>query len=149
MPGSWPPHELPGLTDQNCHVTSPATTRYNCIAWAAESDTRWWWPDAMGIGYWPANIPRLETSAAFVAAYGTLGYTLCFDGSLETGIEKIALYAKGPAGIQEPTHAARQLQNGEWTSKMGTLEDASHDTPGDVEGPMYGSVLCYMSRRRR
>ena len=25
-------------------ITSPTEISYNCIAWAANEDTRWWWP---------------------------------------------------------------------------------------------------------
>lgn len=149
MPGSWPPHELPALTDQNCQMSSPATRRYNCIAWAAGNTARKWWPDPMGIGYWPPGVARTETTEAFLRAYGTLGYVLCFDGVLEAGVEKIALYATGPAGAETPTHAALQLETGEWTSKLGDFEDVTHAVPANAEGPRYGRVMCYLARPRR
>lgn len=82
-------------------------------------------------------------------AYGTLGYALCLDGSLEAGTEKIALYGRGPVGNEVPTHAAQQLPNGEWTSKLGPFEDVAHQSPVNVEGPVYGRVICYLSRPRR
>lgn len=127
---------------------SRASKRYNCIAWAAGNDTRWWWPDAMGVGYWPPNVPRADTFAQFVRLYSGFGYTLCFDGALERGFEKVALYGKGPKGSEIPTHAALQLENGEWTSKLGPFEDIKHTTPGDVEGPTYGRVVCFLRRPR-
>ena len=148
MPGSWPQHELPHLTDQNCQIQSRATRRYNCIAWAAANNTRQWWPDPMGIGYWPPNVTRADTTEAFLSAYKALGYTLCFDGTLEAGIEKIALYGNGPAGQEIPTHAALQLEGGAWTSKLGDFEDIIHTTPADAEGPIYGRVICYLARPR-
>jgi hypothetical protein len=83
-----------------------------------------------------------------MAAYETLGYTLCFDGALQDGIEKIALYGKGAVGSEVPTHAALQLESGKWTSKLGPFEDVHHDTPDDAMGPVYGRVLCFMSRPR-
>ena len=148
MPGSWPQHEFPNLTDQNCDVTGPRTRRYNCIAWAAGNSTRKWWPDPMGVGYWPAGVNRADTTEAFLRAYGSLGYVLCFDGTLETGLEKIALCGKGPAGSEVPTHAALQLETGEWTSKLGDFEDITHATTHDVESHLYGRVICYLARRR-
>ena len=148
MLGSWSQPELRHLTDQNCEITSPASRRYNCIAWAAKDVVRWWWPDAMNIGYWPTNAPRNVTIAAFLRAYGTLGFSLCFDGVLEEGIEKIALYGKGPAGAEIPTHASLQRENGEWTSKIGPFEDIKHATPQLVNGPTYGTVICYLARPR-
>src|ERR1035438_162844 len=129
MPGSWPSHELPYLTADNCEVTSAQSRRYNCIAWAAGNDLRNWWPDPRGIGYWPLGIPRQVTIDAFMRAYGTLGYTLCFDESLEEGLEKIAIYGTTALdGSVIPTHAALQLQSGKWTSKLGPFEDINHDT---------------------
>ena len=80
--------------------------------------------------------------------YATLGYTLYFDGTLEPGIEKIALYGKGPHGSELPTHAALQLETGKWTSKLGVFEDIQHDTSADVHGPTYGRVICYLGRPR-
>ena len=149
MLGNWPPHELPNLTANNCDVKSPATKRYNCLAWAAGEDFRNWWPDPMGIGYWPPGIVRAVTTQAFLLAYGTLGFTLCFDGTLEAGVEKLAIYGKGQTGAEEPTHAAVQLETGHWTSKIGRFEDITHTTPNAVGGPVYGAVICYLARPRR
>ena len=86
---------------------------------------------------------------AFLRAYGTLGFTLCFDGTFGAGIEKIALYGKGSPGAEIPTHAALQLENGEWTSKIGPFEDINHATANAVDGPVYGRVICYLARPRR
>lgn len=54
----------------------------------------------------------------------------------EIGFEKIALYAKDG----EPTHAARLLNNGLWTSKLGASIDISHQL-SDLDGPVYGTVI--------
>jgi hypothetical protein len=80
--------------------------------------------------------------SAFVAAFGALGYEPCADGALEDGFEKIALY-RSPSGIQ---HAARQLNTGRWTSKLGGLEDIEHDSPAELEGAEYGRVAQYLRR---
>jgi hypothetical protein len=149
MPGSWPQQELPNLTTQNCEIKSPATRKYNCIAWAAGENFRNWWPDPFGIGYWPPSIERSVTVDAFMRAYGTLGFTLCFDGNLEQWIEKIALFGKGQPGAETPTHAALQLDSGKWTSKLGPFEDINHTPVDAVGGPVYGRVICYMGRHRR
>jgi hypothetical protein len=129
-------------------ITSEATNQYNCIAWAARDVLNNWWPDEMDVGYWPARVPREETIGAFVRAYETLGYKLCMDGSLQEGQEKIAIFGIEREGSQTPTHAARQLESGEWSSKLGSNEDISHKEVGDVRGPLYGRVICYMSRPR-
>lgn len=81
-------------------------------------------------------------------AFGTLGYEECEDGSFEAGYEKVALYAREkPDGSLWPTHAARQLPNQRWTSKLGKLEDIIHDKPEVLSGPLYGEPVNYMRRR--
>jgi hypothetical protein len=109
---SWSPEDLPGLTENNCVCTSPYKRRYNCFAWAAGDDGNWWCP----LAYWPEGVPREDTLEAFVAAFETRGYAECADSSLEDGYEKVALYAVREAGVDVPTHAARQLVDGRWTS---------------------------------
>lgn len=96
----------------------------------------------MGIGYWPEGLPREETLSAFVTAFEKLGYQVCDDGRLESGYEKVALYAKEG----KPTHAARQLQSGYWTSKLGRLEDIEHEDEEGVSGPVYGEPILFMKR---
>src|ERR1035437_7841405 len=103
MLGTWPQDELPNLTADNCVVKSDPTNRYNCIAWAAGENFRNWWPDPWGIGYWPPGVVREVTVSAFMLAYGIIGFTLCFDGSLEPGVQKLALYGLGQVGAEEPT----------------------------------------------
>lgn len=122
-------------------IRSPATSGYNCIAWAAGDADRWWWPDPDY--YWPEQASREPTLDAFVAAFRPLGYEVCEDASLEAGYEKIALYATESG---EPTHATRQLPSGGWTSKLGKSKDIEHETPGSVEGSVYGRVCIIMKR---
>jgi hypothetical protein len=147
MPGSWPPAALPNLNDQNCIERSRATTKYNCFAWAAWEDTRWWEPDPFNINYWPPSAPRELTMGAVIAAYSTRGYLPCGDASLEPGFEKIALFAiTDPWGAIIPTHAARQLPDGRWTSKLGPFEDVEHTTVDAVDCPTYGSTAQFLKK---
>ena len=136
-----PPHAFPRLTADNHRVTSPASREYNCIAWAAGDAGAWWWPDPEGVGFWPEGAPRQETVAAFVLAYYTLGYEPAADATLESGFEKVALYARGDL----PTHAARQLPNGRWSSKLGPQEDIEHDFDA-LDGPVYGRIIAVLKR---
>lgn len=133
---------FPKLSQTSYRVTSPATPEYNCLAWAAGDDRQWWWPDAMGQGYWPVDVAREETLEAFEEAYRTLGFSQCEDASLERGFEKVAIYANKLV----PTHAARQLSDGRWTSKLGPLEDIDHDALDAVEGDWYGKVALVLKR---
>src|SRR5437899_3157076 len=111
---------LPRLTAANHRVSSPASWEYNCIAWAAGQTDAWWWP-APG-RYWPESVPREETLAAFIAAFTALGFQIVAHAEQEANTEKIALYAKD----KMPTHAARQLASGWWTSKLGPSIDIEH-----------------------
>ena len=150
MPGSWPPGDFPFLTADNHTVTSKATRRYNCIAWAAsENEThRRWDPDPQGIYYWPPGIPRSTRMDVVAQAYGTLGYRPCPSMALEDGIDKIAIYGVTRNGVAFATHAARQLPSGEWTSKLGDYEDIRHPDLGAVNGMLYGEAVLYMQRPR-
>jgi hypothetical protein len=132
---------FPRLRGAAYQITSPATEVYNCVAWAAQDVGRWWWPDLLKQRYWPAGVIRLETLTAFQELFVALGFVDCQDESLEPGVEKIALFADD----QGPQHAARQLPNGRWTSKLGELEDVEHDLH-DLEGVEYGNVVLVMRR---
>ena len=133
---------FPGLRDSEYRVTSPEAATYNCIAWAAGDSRRWWWPTDKS--FWPKGAPRKVTVTAFVRAFGTYGYVPCESPSLEDGFEKVAIYVKDG----RPTHAARQLPTGKWTSKLGPLEDIEHSLRA-IEGDQYGSVAQILRRERR
>ena len=139
---------LPGLNRGEYWVTSPASDRYNCIAWAAGDDTDWWWPDPDpdSTSYWPETVPLEETLESFRAAFESLGYRECATADLEPGFEKVALFAKD--GL--PTHAARQLPNGNWTSKLGLWQDIEHQHLNAVgsNASIYGNVALLLRRRR-
>jgi len=135
--------DFPGLAaPAKFEVTSPKTRSYNCIAWAAGEVRRRWWPDKMKVDFWPKGVEREVTLAAFTVAFATLGYQTCESGDLEVGYEKIAIFLK-PGGT--PAHAARQLANGLWTSKLGSDQDIEHDLHC-VEGSSYGRVKQFMKR---
>jgi hypothetical protein len=46
------------------------------------------------------------------------------------------------------THAARQLENGNWTTKFGDFEDVEHIDLICLEGPRYGRSIVLMRRLR-
>jgi hypothetical protein len=137
---------FPGLSGTDYRESSPPTRDYNCIAWAAGDTAHWWWPDADPEDdaiYWPAGVALEETLTAFVAAFATLGYAPCSGEEVESGFEKVALFAR--EGV--PTHAARQLPEGRWTSKLGRREDIEHDLHA-VVGELYGTVVLILKRAR-
>lgn len=133
---------FPSLRSSRYQITSPSTPEYNCIAWAAGEDDVWWWPDINYQYFWPAGIPREETLAAFIAAFNSLGYSTCSHGELEDRYSKVAIYVDQNG---KPTHAARQLPDGKWTSKLGSIEDISHEIHC-LTGSIYGNVAVFMRK---
>lgn len=181
---------FPKLAAAGYDPTSDATDRppkigaYNCIAWAAQDpginnprSCRFWWPEGTN-AYWPSFIfPSESTVACFVRTFLFLGYKVCSNSRVEKGFDKLALYAihsskrplTPPVRWQEmndwvPTHMARQLRDGTWTSKLGGSEDITHFTLDAIEcyGPPprhpifftfnpnwkneYGCPVLYMKR---
>lgn len=134
--------EFPNLTSTGYTITSPETPEYNCIAWAAHDTERWWEPDPLGQYYWPAGVSLEITLDTFVRAFATRGFVLCERDQLEPGFEKIAFYVDRNGN---PTHVARQLSNGKWTSKLGDWEDIEHKLDGLTDSS-YGSVAKVLKR---
>ena len=86
---------------------------------------------------------REERLDYFVEAFGTLGYEVCPDGSLEADYEKVAIYTQ--SGV--PTHAAKQLPDARWKSKLGSWEDIEHNTVKAVEEYIYGKTVLFLRRK--
>jgi hypothetical protein len=141
MSGNWKPSDFPHLNKLNHKIKSDPDPSYNCLSWAAEEPSRRWDP-TFGY-YWPPGAPRQRTVEAFVKAFETKGCEVCKNADLEEEFEKIAIYADG-SGIG--THVARQLKNGEWTSKIGDFQDIEHSSLKCLNGPCYGSPVAYMRR---
>lgn len=117
--------------------------QFNCIAWAAGDRENWWWPSKNNkAAYWPEKAPREETLEAFIRAYATLGFEVCEGDSFEPDYDKIALYV-APDG--RPTHAARQLDEHCWSSKLGEAEILCHPLKA-LEGK-YGQVKAVLRRK--
>jgi hypothetical protein len=136
---------FPRLVLADYEETSKKNTLYNCIAYAAGDQTKKWdCPDIPVPGYyWPDKAIRGSEIDALISAFQVIGYKICSNGEIETNCEKVALYAdKKGAWL----HAAKQLKNGHWSSKIGNLEDIRHASVNDVSGLEYGEVICYMKR---
>ncbi len=140
----YPLQYFPFLDPANHIVVGPESDFHNCIAWAAGFDDRKIWPGVAEY-HWPACLPQEESLASLIAFFVSLGYQQCDDPSLEEGFEKVALFADPEDDY--PTHAARQLPNGWWSSKMGwdgvTIE---HDGLACIEGNQYGRAVLSLRR---
>ena len=132
--------EHPKLKTSGYEITSESTDLYNCVAWAAGSDSIWW-SHTPG-SYWPASVPRSPEVWALVQVFESLGYAVCDNAEPEPGYEKVAVYVQDG----EWRHAARQIGDGRWTSKIGQFEDITHPSPEDLADDAYGRVHCMMRR---
>jgi hypothetical protein len=140
--------KYPNLVADGGIKTSNQDPAYNCIAWAAQNDTQWWWQPGGGTGiYWPPGVLDDFSFQCFVELFEKMGYVDCLeDHLLESGYEKVAIYADDDG---EFTHVAKQLPSGAWTSKLGPDEDVQHNSPHGLEGrSAYGSVKRILKRRR-
>src|ERR1039458_7125107 len=115
----WFPKLKPGAY----RIIGSAHARYNCIAWAVGKRDAHWWPGQAPHSYWPSGIPTNSTLDAFVQLFRSIGYEACTDPRFERRYEQVAIFVKG----QHVTHAARQLGNGKWSSKLGQWELIEHD----------------------
>jgi hypothetical protein len=146
--------EFENLKDGSFDVTSKWTGVYNCIAHAAQDSKRKWWPVPLQFArndvFWPEPTRR-RTLRAFRLAFETLGFEPCDNGELEAGYEKVAIYVSDTPTpdnpLDAPTHMARQLPCGRWTSKLGDKEDIAHDDVQGLEGRIYGRVTQFLKRR--
>jgi hypothetical protein len=133
---------FPYLTKKLYEVTDDESDNYNCIALAAGDKTRWWEPDASGVYYWPI-FKREWTVDCLIEMFESLNFQKCRCSLKKRGFEKVTLY-HDPVGCIEgisnfgmwhpevlpnsPTHAAKQLPNGAWQSKLGGWEEIEHRT---------------------
>jgi len=136
---------FPALKGTSWTVESKGTSLYNCFAWAAgESHRRW---DFTKDDFWPDKNKGKYGIAYLVAAYRAVGFKKCdaSDGlNPDERFDKIVLYCRGTEG----THAARLLDCGRWTSKIGDHEDIEHEQPEHLHSGVYGEPFVYMKRKR-
>lgn len=129
-------------------VTSCADGRYNCLSWATGDITNKWDSTLEGVGYyWPPGIGRNDTPDEWAQIFVLHGYQLTTDRTHEHGFEKVAIYAShdGPDGA---LHAARQLRDGNWTSKLGDGSDIEHADLQCLEGELFGTVMRVLKKYR-
>ena len=132
---------FPRLAASGYEITADASGEFNCITWVLGMSGRNWDfndPD----GYWPLSVPRNDLITTVMQLFIGEGFTSCESIEPEPGYEKIALYAF----VGRFTHAARQLEDGRWTSKLGKREVITHPSPATLSGGFFGFVHCIMRR---
>ena len=139
--GEW----FPKLASTPHRMTSLYDPRYNCIAWAAGDTRRWWEPDEDEDCYWLSDAPREYSLNSYINAFESIGFTRCDSFDLEPGFEKVAIFANETG----PTHASKQLSDGQWSSKLGVFEDIQHGLEalaGD-DREEYGQIAQVLKRK--
>jgi hypothetical protein len=96
--------KFPALEGSGFDVTSPIDYGYNCIAWAAGDNSKWWWPGNSET-FWPAGCDSGVKVSSFVEAFQNLGYEKCKLEDDWTQFEYVAIYKLNGS----PSHAARQF----------------------------------------
>jgi hypothetical protein len=137
--------DFPNLARSHYRITSPSTPRYNCIAWAADRTDRWWEPVEGEQYFWPPGATFEYGLEPYTEAFEAIGYERCPTPDPELGYRKVALYARGDIAY----HAAKQLVNGMWSSKLGDGKDIVHEHLEAIEGPEYGWPVRFLRRRYR
>ena len=135
---------FPNINEENIKITSPIDDSYNCIAFAyGRSDIKYW-PDDSDMGddcEWPNDIKRGNNMDSFINLFESIGYIICDNENFEQGYEKICIYEKDDV----PKHAAKQLLNGNWSSKLGDYFDVEHSISALLDG-RYGNISVFMKR---
>ena len=137
--------------DKYFEITSKASCDYNCISWACKYDDRWIQPSYLGnpnldcVVWWPPDVQEGTDINCLISVFEYHGYTICDGFEHENGYLKVALYLDAIKNIW--THAARELRNGYWTSKLGPSVDIQHGTPYTIENDIYGKVYCFMKKK--
>jgi hypothetical protein len=124
--------------------TSEQDGSYNCFAWAAGDTDRWWSPIELNGYYWPPQISRDGSLDAYIRLYEIqCGYIPCESGDFEEGFEKIAIYVDSSNQV---CHAGRQTTSGQWTHKLGELEDIEQTDPFVLEMDYEGTIRQFLKR---
>ncbi|MGH8141477.1 MAG: DUF7689 domain-containing protein [Steroidobacteraceae bacterium] len=136
---------FPSLRNSYWKKTSNEDPSYNCIAYAGGDQSQRWdvvQAQYRPAPYWPPGVAKDMQPETLVKVFESLGYELCENASHEEGFHKVALYSKDGKW----THAAKQLPDKGWSSKLGDGEDIRHDSLTAVAGKHYGDVYRFMRR---
>jgi len=126
--------QFPNLTDFELYENT--SDLYNCISHSIGMKV-WAWPKEGGHrNYWPISNMN-EDKKSFDEFYAYHGYNICnMDFRYNPNYSKIALYGKD----NNPKHAAKQIDEIWWESKIGQSEIIRHKL-FDLEGFKYGDVI--------
>ena len=138
-------------TDTLFSLKKKPSIAYNCIALTLGIYNFCVWPTYSGIVtnpnnnqrvFWPKELPLDDSLENFIKMYNMFDYVECNnDLYYEDGYTKIAIYAINNV----VTHAALQLTENKWASKIGYSFGITHQLKS-LEGEKYGKVVKFMKR---
>lgn len=134
---------FPRLRRRLYRGTSASSTKYNCLAWAVGETQRRWDPsrNRNERNYWPTESRSTQLTDVIVA-FEKVGFVRIDAAIWKAGRQTIALYARDG----DLTHAARLLEDGRWTSKLGEDIDIEHETLDALAGGLYGEPAVTLQR---
>jgi len=118
------------------------------VAWAI-GDIKTFWDDVRILGrrvkgyYWPKGISA-DTLEGWKAVFALHNYSDCESDTFDPEFEKVAIYVY-PNG--DPSHVARQIGSGTWSSKLGISFDIEHETLDSLKGEEYGTTIGAIMQR--
>lgn len=135
---------FPKLNLADFEITSPQDYFYNCFAWAGSDDQNVWQPSTNPIYCWLTGEIG-DTPDNFKKQFAFLGYKeQTENANFEEGVEKIAFYIDRDGIVR---HASRQLEDGQWTSKLGQGgHDIRYKKLDGLECEDYGCVGFILKR---
>jgi hypothetical protein len=103
-------------------------------------------PELLSGYYWLPGVEREWSMSAIRKLFEKVGYKQESDNtSLEQGYEKVAFFLEIDGS---PSHFAKQLPDGRWSSKLGSAHDIAHNTLEDLEGEdAYGTRGLILKRK--
>ena len=131
---------FPNLSGEDFEIVDQPSDLYNCIAYAANDTSQRWDPNTED--YWPPWAPGNNLLDSLKQVFTGLGYEECEDSCLENGYLKVTLYEEQG----EAKHAAIQMPNGLWRSKLGYGPVIEHRNPESLAGGIYGDPAVFMRR---
>lgn len=127
--------DFPFLKDR-FEVLAPSTEAYNCVSHTLGQHRSW---------IDPRTGPADNRFLYMDRLYNENGYRRLpsLDYTLAPGKRKIIIYAATENGsVRKITHAALQMPDGTWTSKLGKLSLVKHAAPAALAGPNYGKPVA-------
>lgn len=134
--------------DLSFELTSDYNPLYNCIGFAmgmTDVCVALGHPQQLPWCWWPPTAHRDLNPRSLIEAFEYFGFVDCqFNGKVEDGYDKVALYEKNGYW----THAAIVEEDNLYHSKMGIWWDIVHRGGDLFHNEAYGDIFTFMKRAK-